>query len=131
MAKVRNPKPRQGKYYGAEIVNVEGANGTWLEGEEFSYPGGAMDRRCYAVCEDGKKRVVNVGIPDTFFSIPGYSRPAGRYVRGFVSSDEEKGFLFHEYKPAAEQPEGEDHGETETTDPNQQSFPEAATVDAA
>lgn len=132
MARVSNPRPRQGRYMGAEIVNVEGASGTWLEGEEFSYPRGGMDRRCYALCEDGKKRVVNVGIPDTFYSIPGYSRPAGKYVKGFVMQNDNHEFAFYaqQEQPAAT-PEGEDHGETQTSSPDQQSFPETATVDVA
>lgn len=87
------PKPREGRYYGMRIVNVEGANGTWLEGEEFAYPHGGFTRRCYAVFPDGQKRVVKCSIPDTYFSIPANGRMNGRRVKGYVTSSE-NGFEF-------------------------------------
>lgn len=91
------PKPRSGRYYGMPIHNVEGANDTWLEGEEFCYPNGGMTRRCFALCADGERRVVKCGIPDTYFSIPATARVHGKRVSGYVDSDETEGFRFHEY----------------------------------
>lgn len=91
------PKPRIGSFYGMRIVNVEGANGTWLEGEEFCYgspDGSAMNRRCYAVCDDGQKRVVRCAIPDTYFSIPAVARIKGKRIHAYITSDE-GGFRFH------------------------------------
>jgi hypothetical protein len=43
---------------------------TWIEAEEFCYPGGGMHRRCRAICPDGKLRIFRCGLPDTAFSIP-------------------------------------------------------------
>jgi hypothetical protein len=92
---MRQPKPRQGRYYGAPIHNIEREDGTWLEGEEFAYPNGGMTRRCYALWEDGQKRLVKCGIPDTFFSVPASGRRRGKTVPGFVTSNEQ-GFRFNE-----------------------------------
>lgn len=40
-------------------------------------------------CEDGKPRTVYItGQPDTYFSIPAATRVKGRYVAGYVTSDE-------------------------------------------
>lgn len=91
------PTPRNGHFYGMPIRNVDGANGTWLEGEEFAYPNGGMTRRAYVRCEDGQLRVVKCGIPDTYFSIPAYARIHGKRVKGFVTSDE-NGFTFNTHK---------------------------------
>jgi hypothetical protein len=71
---------------GMRITNVEGANGTWLEGEEFCYAGGGLCRRARVECEDGKLRVVRCSIPDTYFSIPAVATIKGKAVKGFVSS---------------------------------------------
>ena len=98
----RQPKPRHGRYWGQQIINQDHANGTWLEGEEFAYPNGGMTRRCYALWEDGAKRVVRCGIPDTFFSIPAYGQKQGKHITGFITSDEQ-GFHFHQSK-------GQDNG---------------------
>jgi hypothetical protein len=58
-------------------------DGTWLEPEAFCYPRGGMTRRAYAVCPDGKKRVITCGIPDTYFSIPArHSRLGKGYLTG-------------------------------------------------
>ncbi len=84
---MNTPKPRTGRY-------VNGANGTWLEGEEFAYPHGGMTRRAYVLLEDGQKRVVRCGIPDTWFSIPAYVRIQRKRIKGFITSDE-TGFRFH------------------------------------
>ena len=95
------PTPRAGFFYGAKIHNVVGTNGTWLEGEEFAYPNGGQTRRCYADCEDGSRRVVWCGIPDTAFSIPGHVVIARKYIRGYVTSSDEGGFMFNAYKSQA------------------------------
>ena len=91
------PTVRNGHYYGMRIVNSDGNNGTWLEGEEFAYPNGGMTRRCYAVCPDGQLRVVKCSIPDTYFSIPATARIQGKRVKGFITTDE-NGFKFNVYK---------------------------------
>lgn len=91
------PKARIGSFYEMRIVNIDGANGTWLEGEEFAYPNGGMTRRCYAMCSDGQLRVVKCSIPDTYFSIPAIARIHGKRIKGFITSDE-SGFTFNEYR---------------------------------
>ena len=70
---------------------------TWLEPEELCYPNGGMTRKAYAICEDGQKRIVTCGIPDTYFSIPAFRIIRGKRVKGYVSSDE-TGFHFKAYK---------------------------------
>jgi hypothetical protein len=92
MAKIY--KPRKGTYYGMAIVNSEFADGTWLEGEEFTYPSGGYHRRAYAQCEDGRKRVFQCSIPDTAFSIPAKGRINGVRVSGFLSNAENEGLKF-------------------------------------
>ena len=67
------------------ILNIEFPDGTWLEGEEFCFPSGAMKRRAYARCADGQNRLFKSGIADTFFTIPA----TGRGVKGFLSIDDE------------------------------------------
>lgn len=72
-----------------------GEAGTWLEAEELAYPHGGQTRRCRALCTvDGVTRVVRVGIPDTYFSIPGHATIGGKRRRGFVTYDAGT-FLFH------------------------------------
>jgi hypothetical protein len=95
---VNQPKPRTGTYFGMPIVNQHFPDGTWLEGEEFCYPGGGMGRRAYVVFPDGVYRVVRCGIPDTFFSIPAAAR-LRMVVRGFVSRDGE-GLAFTQTDPS-------------------------------
>jgi hypothetical protein len=56
-----------------------------------------MTRRAYCLFPDGKMRVVQCGIPDTFFSIPAIVSIAGNRIRGFITSEEE-GFIFNPYK---------------------------------
>ena len=89
------PKPRIARYYGM-VSTATRINETWLEAEEICYPSGAMIRRCRAICEDGKLRVVLCGIADTYFSIPARARINGKSMRGMVSSDE-TGFTFTAY----------------------------------
>lgn len=73
-------------------------HGTWLESESFAYPAGGFTRRAYVelrqnpnnpiVLPYGRRYVVRVSIPDTYFSIPARLRIAGRTVKGFVSVDD-------------------------------------------
>jgi hypothetical protein len=101
----KTPQPRIGHFYGMRIINVNGANGTWLEGEEFCYGSPtdqAMVRRCYARCEDGQLRVVRCCIPDTFYSIPAVARIQGKRVKGFITNGENTGFEFKAYIGTAE-----------------------------
>lgn len=67
-------------------------NGTNLESEELGYPSGAImaGRRARARCEDGVIRTIRIGIPDTFFSIPGRTQVRGKTVKGFVHVEEEE-----------------------------------------
>ena len=85
--------PRKAGMFGVSVTKGE----TWLEAEEFCYPNGGMTRRAYCIFSDGKKRVVQCGIPDTFFSIPAFVTIAGKRIRGFITS-EENGFIFNPTK---------------------------------
>ena len=72
---------------------------TSLQSEERAYntyAGGhsRSNRRARAICADGKVRTITVGIPDTYFSIPGHTRIAGKYVSGFVSVNDDGEFTF-------------------------------------
>jgi len=73
---------------------VEYAGDTWLQPEEAAHVGG-MKRRGAAMLPDGKVRRVYVGLPDSFFSAPAYTRVKGRYVRGFVMLDDDGVLRFH------------------------------------
>ena len=67
----RTPIPRHSFYLGMSGPPIIGANGTWLESEQFCYPNGAMRRRAYAINQTtGKHQLVKCGIADTYFSIP-------------------------------------------------------------
>ena len=76
---------------------------THLDPEELAYntstgtPNGS-NRRARALCEDGRVRTFRVGIPDTYFTIPAVGKVGGRYVRGFVSYDDDKTLRFTERK---------------------------------
>jgi len=74
--------------------------GTWLEAEEAAYPHGGMKRRGLAVWPDGKLRRVWAGVPDTWFSIPAYGRMRGKYVKGFLTVDDDGVLVFHFDEPA-------------------------------
>jgi hypothetical protein len=93
--KVPTPRPCYGFGYNGHTGTAIGD--TWLECEALCYPDGGMNRRAYAICEDGVNRVIRCGIPDTVFSIPGRVQIDGKMVKGFVSSDE-AGFKFTAYK---------------------------------
>ena len=70
-------------------------HGTWLESESFAYPAEGFTRRAYVelrqnpnnpiVLPYGRRYVVRVSIPDTYFSIPARLRISGKTIRGFVS----------------------------------------------
>ncbi len=98
MAK-KPPTPRSCHCYGISMKGHIHPNGTWLEDEAFCYPRGGQTRRAYAVCEDGKLRLVKCGIADTFFSIPGSTKIDGKTVQGFLSSNDEGSLKFTAFKP--------------------------------
>ena len=73
-------------------MNEEYAYGTYTGAHSRSA------RKARARCEDGKLRVITIGVPDTYFSIPGHTRVKGKYVSGFVSVDSEsEEFKFIQY----------------------------------
>lgn len=54
-----------------------------------SSPYGCLAKVDKCPCEDGKARTVYItGQPDTYFSIPAATRVRGKYVGGYVTSDE-------------------------------------------
>lgn len=62
---------------------------TYIEPEERAYSArGSQLRKGRAVWPDGKVRAVRAGIPDTFFTIPAHGRLNGKYVAGYLTSDE-------------------------------------------
>ena len=72
---------------------------TYIDPEEKAYNtySGAhsrSNRRGRVRFPDGVVRSVTLGIPDTYFTIPAHGRVKGRYVAGYVTSDEE-GFHFN------------------------------------
>jgi hypothetical protein len=87
--------PRKGSFMGMEISGSVYCDGTWLEDEAFAYPDGGFTRRVYALCADGKKRILKCSIPDTYFSIPARGRINGKYVRGYISTNGNGGVSFH------------------------------------
>ena len=58
---------------------------TYLAPEEHAYPHGGQNRRCRAICPDGKARTVWAGIPDTYFTIPAHCRIGGKYAAGYLT----------------------------------------------
>lgn len=60
---------------------------TWIAPEECAYPNGGMTRRCKVMHPDGKLRITWAGIPDTFYTIPAYSRVKGKYTAGYIYVD--------------------------------------------
>jgi hypothetical protein len=66
---------------------IEGNKGTWLQSEEYAGVNGAMTRKGRVLCDDNTLKAVYCGLPDTFFSIPGYIRVNGKRVKGFVSHE--------------------------------------------
>jgi hypothetical protein len=61
---------------------------TCLQPEEYAYPHGGQTRKGRALFADGKVRRVYAGIPDTFFTIPAHTRIAGKYISGYVYSED-------------------------------------------
>jgi hypothetical protein len=66
---------------------------TWLDPEELAYntrTGGhsRSRRKARVLCSDGRYRTVTVGIPDTYYTIPGHGRINGRYVSGVVYTED-------------------------------------------
>lgn len=78
---------------------TEYARGTFIAAEEYSYPNGAMVRPCAAVCPDGKVRRCYAGIPDTYFTIPAYTRIGGKRVKGYLSMDTSTDDAFVTFTP--------------------------------
>ena len=85
-----HPKPRGGNYLGMPLTAIHAESDTWVEDEAITYPRGGMTRRCYAVCPDGKRRVVRCGPANTFFSLPAVCRLDGKLVKGIVVLSEGK-----------------------------------------
>lgn len=71
------------------------AQGTYLEVEEAAYPNGRMARRGLAKWPDGKLRRVYAGLPDTFYSIRAFGYLKGKYVRGFLTVDDDGALIFN------------------------------------
>jgi hypothetical protein len=71
-------------------MRQEFAKGTWLDPEELCYPSGSISagRKAKALCSDGRVRTCQVGIPDTFFSIPARTKAFGRSVTGYCYMSE-------------------------------------------
>lgn len=81
---------RASNFYGVRIQPSFYDQGTWLEAEELAYntysgTHWGSGRRCKALFPDGKARIVRIGIPDTYFSIPGHD---SRGNKGCVTFDE-------------------------------------------
>ena len=74
------------------ISVFEYTKGTWIESEEASYPNGGMKRRCKAIFPDGKLRICQAGIADTYFTIPAhlniYHKGQQYYVSGYITIEE-------------------------------------------
>jgi hypothetical protein len=89
---MKQQEPRASHFMGLKEQPILGARGTWLEPESLTYPSGAMLRRCRALCEDGKLRIIRCGLSDTFFSIN-----AGK--KGYITSkeDEETGLPIFQF----------------------------------
>lgn len=88
MKETQHVRPRDAEAY---------ANGTWIEPEERSYPGGGMHRRA-RVMFNGKLRMARAGIPDTYFSIPARCGS----VAGWIGVDTDTNTLeFRANKPQA------------------------------
>jgi hypothetical protein len=66
------------------------ANGTWIEPEELAYntysgTHWGSGRRAAALCNDGKVRIIRIGIPSMWFAIPGHD---SRGNTGAITMDE-------------------------------------------
>ena len=98
-----SPTPRTLNRNTASVAD----DGTWIEPEEFAYNSPSFTRRAYVIIRPnpnnpgavpeavyGTKRVVRLGIPDTYFTIPARLQVGTRRIKGYVSVDGETGFTF-------------------------------------
>ena len=68
---MKDTGPRRCNFMGMATRPTFFNRGTWLEPEEFAYPGGGKQhRRVRALCADGKTRIFRCGISDTYWTIP-------------------------------------------------------------
>ncbi len=96
---MKDSKPRKICYFGRASPNVHSSTGeTWIEAEEACYPSGRMLRRARVLFPDGKRRIVQAGIPDTFFSIPAHGKFKGKYIAGYITIDDDGEFEFRPYQ---------------------------------
>ena len=78
-------------------------NSTYIEDESKAYNtyhGGhsRSNRRGRVRFSDGQLRMVRLGVPDTFFTIPAHAVVRGKYASGFVSvNTETEEFEFTQY----------------------------------
>lgn len=97
------PAPRNGNpFFGGGRPQRLGE--TWIESESFAYtsPSGSVhgsERKGYVRFADGKLRIVKLGVPDTYFTIP--AKPSHGPV-GFVTVEGENHaeYTFHVYTGA-------------------------------
>lgn len=72
---------------------------TWIDPEELAYPTGSVHgsrRRGLVRFADGKLRMVRLGVPDTFFSIP--AKPSRGPVGVVMVGNEQEEYTFHAFK---------------------------------
>lgn len=91
---MRKPQQPRTSHYMGTSESPSHIGETWLEPESLTYPSGGFYRRARVAMPDGSLRIVTCAIPDTFFSIPARLKDKGKTVRGFITSDEDKGFAF-------------------------------------
>ncbi len=65
------------------------AYASWIGGPSLS-----AILKCRIHLSDKRLSVYISGEPDTYFSIPAYTRCKGKYVKGYITSDE-MGNIFH------------------------------------
>lgn len=75
------------------------AQQTWIgpESDAYNTYSGAhtgSNRRGKVRFPDGKLRIVTLGVPDTYFTIPAHGRINGKYVSGFVSMADDGEYEF-------------------------------------
>lgn len=85
---MNNTEPRTIRFCGLVCTPSLMERGTWLEAEEAAYPSGGFTRRARAICPDGRLRVVQVSIPDTYSSIPARLRLRGKTFTGWVGVED-------------------------------------------
>jgi hypothetical protein len=62
---------------------------TYIEPEEYAYTlRGSQVRKALCRFDDGKLRRAYGGVPDTYFTIPAHARVAGKYVKGYIYSED-------------------------------------------